>query len=169
MADFSRPGGHSESQAHISNVVQHAVTLARYSRSARRVEVRVDLDPNMPSVPIESDRLLQVFLNLVLNAYDAMEGEGTLRIDGKWTAPMVQVSFVDSGPGVPPALRERIFEPFFTTKPTGRGTGMGLSVSQRIVNAYGGRIALAEAATGGAVFTVTLPVPLTQGRNLLYV
>jgi PAS domain S-box-containing protein len=165
MADFSRPSGQVESQAQVSSVVQHAVTLARYSRSARRVEVHVDLDPNLPPVPVEPDRLLQVFLNLVLNAYDAMEGEGTLQIEGRWADPMVHVRFCDSGPGVLPALRERIFEPFFTTKPSGRGTGMGLSVSQRIVHSHGGRIVLEAAPTGGAMFTVTLPVPSTSGRN----
>jgi PAS domain S-box-containing protein len=165
MADFSRPGGQSESQAHVSNVVQHAVTLARYSRSARRIEVHVDLDPNIPPVPIEPERLLQVFLNLVLNAYDAMEGEGTLRIEGRWAEPTVHVRFCDSGPGVLPALRERIFEPFFTTKPSGRGTGMGLSVSRRIMDSHGGAITLDAAAAGGTVFTVTLPVVPTPGRN----
>jgi PAS domain S-box-containing protein len=158
MADFSRPGGQSESPAHVGVAVQHAVTLARYSRSTRRVDVRVDLDPNIPPLPMESERLLQVFLNLVLNAYDAMDGEGTLHIGGIWADPMVRVSFCDTGPGVPPALRERIFEPFFTTKPSGKGTGMGLSVSQRIIHAHGGHVTLAEAPSGGAVFTVALPV-----------
>jgi signal transduction histidine kinase len=158
MADFSRPKSQSESPAQVRDVVHHAVTLARYSRMARRVEVDVDIDPNTPPIPIEAERLLQVFLNIVLNAYDAMLGEGNLRIEGRYGAGQVTVRFADSGPGVPPELRERIFEPFFTTKAARYGTGMGLSVSQRIVQTYGGTITVADAPMGGALFTVTLPL-----------
>lgn len=158
MADFSRPKGQSDARVQVSDVIQHAVTLARYSRMARRVEVHVSADPNLPPLRVDAERLLQVFLNLVLNAYDAMAGRGELEIRAACAGRVVSVAFADSGPGVPLALRDRIFEPFFTTKATGYGTGMGLSVSQRIVQTYGGTITVSEAATGGAVFTVTLPV-----------
>lgn len=158
MADFSRPKGQSEPRVQISDVVQHAVTLARYSHTAPRVAVEIDIDPNMPPLPIEAERLLQVFLNLVLNAYDAVAGEGSLRIEGRYGATEVAVRFADSGPGVAAPLRERIFEPFFTTKAKGYGTGMGLFVSHRIVQDYGGSITVAEAPQGGALFTVKLPL-----------
>ncbi|MFQ5665094.1 MAG: nitrogen regulation protein NR(II) [Candidatus Binatia bacterium] len=165
VADFSRPGGHAEPQAQVASVIQNAVTLARYTCSTPGVEVIVNLEPGMPAVPIEAKRLLQVFLNLVLNAYDAMRGDGRLWIDGSCRNGAVAVKFSDCGPGVPVAMRERIFEPFFTTKAPGRGTGMGLPVSQRIVQACGGNITINQATTGGAAFTVTLPIGATGGRG----
>ncbi|MBI3180253.1 MAG: hypothetical protein HYZ27_11365, partial [Deltaproteobacteria bacterium] len=109
-------------------------------------------------VPIDTGGLTQLLINLLLNAADAMAGRGRVRVSVERRQARVSICVEDSGPGVPAALRERVFEPFFTTKPAGRGTGLGLSVCERVVSAAGGDITLEESDLGGARFRITLPV-----------
>jgi len=97
-----------------------------------------------------------VFLNLLLNAADAMGGAGRVRIGAAAGDRFVEVEVRDSGPGIPAADLSRIFEPFFTTKAGGQGTGLGLAISQGIVESFGGELAAANAEGGGAVLTVRL-------------
>jgi two-component system, NtrC family, sensor kinase len=112
----------------------------------------------LPLVPALPSELNQVFMNLLLNAAQAIPERGTIRLetatDGEW----VRVRVCDSGPGVPSEVRAHIFEPFYTTKPVGQGTGLGLSISHGIVTRHGGRIEVDNLPAGGACFTVVLPV-----------
>jgi len=103
--------------------------------------------------------LLHVFSNLARNAFDAMDDDGLLRIRAEHTGDAFEIVFSDTGPGVPAALRERIFEPFFTTKALGRGTGLGLSVCQQIVEKEGGILDVTDGLGTGASFVLRLPVP----------
>ena len=121
--------------------------------------------------PIQGDphQLRQLFTNLLINAFEAMNGRGTVRIDAtelpEEEAPtggealvgaMVQVDVTDDGPGVPPDVMDRIFSPFFTTKP--QGSGLGLAIVRKIVDAHDGRIDVSAPRRGGTQFRVTLPV-----------
>jgi signal transduction histidine kinase len=99
----------------------------------------------------------EIFLNLLVNALQAMDGHGTLQVATRRTGASVEVTVADSGPGVPEALRSRIFEPFFTTKLDARGTGLGLAISNEIALEHGGSIELRESAGRGAAFCVVLP------------
>jgi two-component system sensor histidine kinase HupT/HoxJ len=115
-------------------------------------------------------RLMQVMMNLIQNAYDAASAGGAatpaLEIQVRCTGDRVQVRFADNGPGIPAEDLSRVFDPFFTTKAVGKGTGLGLSISYGIVEQHGGKLTAANAASGGAVFTVELPrVPADVGRR----
>ncbi len=104
---------------------------------------------------VPGDKLLQVFLNIILNAIDAAPPKGELTIETKKDAAGYTVSVTDNGIGIPADLQEKIFAPFYSTKDG--GTGLGLSISKTIVESYGGTLTLSEAEGGGACFTVSLP------------
>ena len=129
-------------------------------RDLRLRRIRVERRFRLAESRVRSDRgkLRQVFQNLVLNAVEAIDQDGTLILTTEGDAGEVRVSVADNGPGIPLALRERIFDPLFTTKE--KGTGLGLSISQNIIQNLGGRIQLDPWTRQGAIFTVVLPVAL---------
>ena len=130
-----------------------------------RVEFR--LEPGAPPpVAAEGERLLQILLNLLINAGQAMDRRGTAVVRTRAEGPWSLLEVEDDGPGVPEALAERIFEPFFTTKPDGEGTGLGLAISLQIARSYGGELAVSRAPGGGARFTLRLPCCAGGGEAL---
>ncbi len=118
-------------------------------------KTRVRISGEDLSIPADAELLKPVFLNLLINAAQAMGGKGEIRVDVTLGQGRCQISFSDSGPGIPAGIRDRIFEPFFTTKH--RGTGLGLPIAKRVVEAHGGRMTVTCPTTGGAVVTVELP------------
>jgi signal transduction histidine kinase len=122
------------------------------------VRVVKDLDPALPQIPAHPGELNQVWTNLIDNAVQAMGGQGTLTVRTARDGDRVLVEIGDTGPGVPPELRQRVFEPFFTTKAVGEGTGLGLDISYRIVvNRHGGDITFTS-SPGDTRFQVRLPL-----------
>jgi signal transduction histidine kinase len=122
------------------------------------IEVVKDYDLPLPSIPAYAGELNQVWTNLIDNAVSAMNGSGTLTVRTGMDREQVFVDFCDTGPGVPPEIRDRIFEPFFTTKPVGEGTGLGLDISWRIVvNKHHGDLSL-QSSPGDTRFRVRLPI-----------
>jgi len=122
------------------------------------IEVVKDYDRSLPPIPAYAGELNQVWTNLIDNAVSAMNGSGTLTVRTGMDRGQVFVEFGDTGPGVPPEIRNRIFEPFFTTKPVGEGTGLGLDISWRIVvNKHHGDLTL-ESSPGDTRFRVRLPL-----------
>jgi signal transduction histidine kinase len=133
-------------------------TLAMLGGKLHGVTVVKDLDRSLPPVPIYGGELNQVWTNLIDNAVQAMDGEGTLTVRTSLDGDHVRVEIGDTGPGIPQELRQRIFEPFFTTKPVGQGTGLGLDISYRIVVArHGGDLTVAS-EPGDTRFVVRLPL-----------
>ncbi|MHC4958234.1 MAG: sensor histidine kinase [Planctomycetota bacterium] len=127
-----------------------------YERSD--VEYRVEASGDVPEAVGDELQLRQVLINLVMNAVHAMRSGGRVTVSVARRGAFDVVEVRDTGPGIPKRLRERIFDPFFTTKPPGVGTGLGLSTSQRIVAAHGGRLELSSTGPGGTVFRVTIPI-----------
>ncbi|MBV9207910.1 MAG: cyclic nucleotide-binding domain-containing protein [Actinobacteria bacterium] len=122
------------------------------------IRVVKDYDRSLPSIPAYAGELNQVWTNLIDNAVSAMDGSGVLTVRTGMDRDQVFVEFGDTGPGVPPEIRQRIFEPFFTTKPVGEGTGLGLDISWRIVvNKHHGDLSL-ESSPGDTRFRARLPV-----------
>jgi signal transduction histidine kinase len=113
-------------------------------------------------VNMDRGRLMQVWINLLLNAQDAMQGKGRIELTSKQDNHTISISILDDGDGVDPVVVKRIFEPFFTTKAPGSGYGLGLAVCQRIIDENGGRIEVFSNPDRGACFTVTLPCSLTE-------
>jgi two-component system, NtrC family, sensor kinase len=122
-------------------------------------EVKVHLEvASLPPVSCRIGSLNQVFMNLIVNAAQAMNGKGELFISGRSDGEFVELRFRDTGPGVPRDLRARIFEPFFTTKAVGKGTGLGLAISFGIVRDHGGTLEVTGEPDEGATFVVRLPI-----------
>ncbi|MFN8546447.1 MAG: ATP-binding protein [Candidatus Eisenbacteria bacterium] len=158
MSDFSRPPSLVAAPTDVNEVLKTALHLARYDRRSRDVTVQEDLASHLPRVTLVADHLFQVFLNLILNALDAMQKGGRLTLRSRTVGEEIAVEVEDQGTGIAPELLDRIFDPFFTTKPVGKGTGLGLSVSYGIINSLGGRIDVESEPSRGSTFTVWIPV-----------
>ncbi|GAB4505568.1 MAG: hypothetical protein Fur0043_25640 [Anaerolineales bacterium] len=155
MLDFYRPGAIAPSEVHIPEILQHVVGLMAQQLAKRNIEVQVDIADSMPSIYAVGSQIQQVFLNLILNAFDAMTDGGLLQIRAQGVKRGVEILFQDSGPGISPEKLAHIFEPFYSTKEG--GTGLGLTVSYNIVTAHGGSLELVPNNKRGACFRVYLP------------
>jgi PAS domain S-box-containing protein len=156
LRNFSRPAAEERSPVAIHEIVGRVLALAEQELIYHRVQVVRHLAADLPLVEADGQQLEQVFLNLVLNARDAMPQGGELTVCTYSEADQVLVAFADTGAGVPAENLERIFEPYFTTK-EGKGTGLGLAICRRIVEAHGGKIEVESEAGAGATFRVCLP------------
>ena len=157
---FSRPPQPGKFPLNLNDMVQRTLALHEHSLRVNAVAVDFVPDGSLPQVIGDPNQLMQVFLNLVINAEQAIREvrpRGTLKVRVGGDQTRVWVSFQDDGPGVPADMVGKIFDPFFTTKRPGRGTGLGLSVSVAILKKYDGRIEYQPAPGGGSVFVVSLP------------
>jgi len=153
MLDFYRPSAEFK-PVQVLDLLEHVLNLLSQQLRERNIRVTTSWPAKLPSVMAISNQIEQVFINLVLNAFDVMPQGGELWISIAQKRKMVEILFQDSGPGVPPEMREAIFEPFVSTK---GGTGLGLSVSYDIVTAHSGRLDLLAERQPGACFRVMLP------------
>ncbi|HTP02381.1 MAG TPA: response regulator [Anaerolineales bacterium] len=155
MLDFYRPGAARPREVRISELLAYVISLTAKQLTERGIHVKNEVPAALPSVMAVSSQIQQVFINLILNAYDAMPNGGNLRITGRSKAEGVELLFQDSGRGVPREQQSSIFEPFFSTKDG--GTGLGLTVSYNIITAHGGILELVPDHGKGACFRVFLP------------
>ncbi len=157
---FARPPAPGKAPLNISDMVQRSLQLHEHSLKINNIAVDFIPDPQLPAVIGDPHQVMQVFLNLIINAEQAIREirpRGTLRVRVGRNGGRVWASFQDDGPGISSDLLPKIFDPFFTTKRPGRGTGLGLSVAMAILKKYSGTIEAQAAPGGGSVFTVTLP------------
>jgi two-component system, NtrC family, sensor kinase len=152
---FARPAPPALAPTSVAAAVDGALRLARVQSRFRSVEVELAIPPELPAVVADERRLGQVFLNLLLNAGDAMDGQGAVRIAAERAGDAVEVTVGDRGPGIAPEDRGRVFDPFFTTKEPGRGTGLGLAICHAILASFGGAIAVGDRPGGGAELRLT--------------
>jgi signal transduction histidine kinase len=157
LLDFSRPRPMEFEPTAVNDRLRHVTELVDYQLRSGRVEVALDLDPSAPVVIADRFQLEQVLLNLVLNAVQAMRSGGTLTLRSRTAGETVEVAVSDTGEGIPEENLKRIFDPFFTTRSIGQGTGLGLSVTDSIVSAHGGRIEVESRPGVGSTFRVLLP------------
>jgi signal transduction histidine kinase len=155
MLDFYRPGATRVEHVDLLELLQHVLNLASQQLSQRRIAVKKNVPDSLPAIYAVSGQIQQVFLNLILNSLDAMPEGGELRIDARAVDHGVEISFHDTGSGIPENHRNDIFEPFFSTKDG--GTGLGLTVSYNIVTAHGGTLNLVNEPEPGACFRLFLP------------
>ena len=156
MLDFYRPGAVEPQRVDLVELLRHVINLLSPQLKARGIRINTGFSSKLPSLLAVSSQLEQVFLNLVLNAYDAMPDGGELKIIARPTRDLVEILIQDSGPGIPIEMRSRIFEPFVSSKQG--GTGLGLSVSYGIIAAHGGNLDFVPDRGPGACFRVILPV-----------
>lgn len=158
---FARPPAPGRIQVDLNELVQRTVHLQTYPLRKSNITVDFLPEPSLPPVVADPNQLMQVFLNLLLNAEQAIREtreKGTIRVRLGRNTESVWAVFQDDGPGIAADNLSHIFDPFFTTKRPGRGTGLGLSICKTVVREHGGNIEAASAPGGGAVFTITLPV-----------
>ena len=157
MLDFYRPASGTMQPLDINRPVEDALALANKRLQQAHIQVISRFSPDLPPVRGMANQLTQVFLNIIINAVEAMPDGGTLWIGTAYHAEREQVvaAFRDSGPGIPAEVRVHLFEPFHTTKPT--GTGLGLAISYGIVERHEGTIRVESQPGSGATFIVSLP------------
>lgn len=161
LLQFARPAAaHSGERlppGDVARAVHDTVTLISPQKDLKDVEIRIDLAEGLPNVSLGSEQLVQVVLNLLLNAADAVGPGGHVVVAAHEKRGRVELTVTDDGPGVSTGMRPRLFEPFATTKDPGKGTGLGLAVCRGLVEAAGGSVVLDEHYASGARFIVDLP------------
>ncbi len=160
---FAKPSPLSLTDTDIKKTLEHALNLTANQLGKNKVEVKTDFSNDLPLIKADTNKLLQVFINLILNANDAMPDGGTLIIMTRGSGlvvsdssnPSIKITFTDTGCGIEPKDLSKIFEPFFSTKE--KGTGLGLAIVKGIIEDHGGKITVKSTKNQGTAFTITLP------------
>jgi PAS domain S-box-containing protein len=161
LLTFARQSKPVKIAANINELIDNTLKLREYVLKTNNIEVKTKFDPELPWLTVDPGQLQQVFLNLLVNAEQAMNKShrrGTLTISTENIANAIRITFQDDGPGIKKEIMERLFEPFFTTKDPGEGTGLGLSLSRSIILEHSGKISVVSEFGHGATFIVELPL-----------
>lgn len=159
---FARKQGTEKSSVDINGIIQGVLQLRSYEQKVNNIEIVTRFDPDLPKVIGNSSQLQQVFMNIILNAEQAMletHSRGTISITTKQKGDMVRASVIDDGPGISQDNMKKLFTPFFTTKEVGKGTGLGLSICHGIITEHGGKIHAESTPGEGTSFILELPTP----------
>src|SRR3989441_2436968 len=170
LLEFSRPASPHKKSLDVNSLVERTLQLHEHSLRRNNIEVEFRPEPGLPSVIGDANQLIQVFLNLVTNAEQAIRevrDSGRIQVRLTSNANRVRVTVQDDGVGIRPEALPRIFDPFYTTKRPGGGTGLGLSICMSIIREHGGNIEAETLPAGGTAFTVTLPIAIGQPPELL--
>jgi hypothetical protein len=163
VLDSARPAPTVAQPVQINLIVEEAVKLLEGELAKANVKVVMRLDSGLPAIPADSDRILQMVLNLMRNAVQAMPVSGTLSILTLPAGVWVEMRFTDSGHGIAPEIRDRIFSPFFTTKSA--GSGLGLTIVNQVDREHGGVLDLQSTVGAGSTFTVKLPLKKNEDNH----
>jgi two-component system NtrC family sensor kinase len=168
LLDFAREKHPEKKFTDLNQVIDDTVRIVEKPAHLRDIEITLDLDRTLPPIWIDADQIKQVVMNMLVNAQHAVEEKGSITVSTRQaqdprapateSRPMVAISIVDTGCGIPEKNLKRIFDPFFTSKDVGKGTGLGLSVSHGIVEAHGGLIEVQSKVGEGSTFRVYLPL-----------
>lgn len=163
LLNFARGREQIRTPTSLNQVLEEVLDLTAAQFRQQDITVETALAPDLPLLELDPDRIKQVFLNIMINAAQALAGPGKISVYSRQRGGWVEAEVADNGRGIPPHQRERIFEPFFTTKPPGQGTGLGLSVSYGIVRNHDGEIKVSSEPGRGTRVTVILPT--SAGRR----
>ena len=164
LLKFARNAETKKGVLQVNDLLREVISVVEHQFKLDNVTIDTKLDGSIPELCADGEKLKQVFMNLLMNAKQAMAGQGQIRISTAQHSSRNQVTIVvaDTGTGIPPEVLEKVFDPFFTTKPTGEGTGLGLSVSYGIIKDHHGEIEVQSTPGKGSTFTVTFPVTLDE-------
>jgi signal transduction histidine kinase len=170
LLQFARPSARSSTEpsepGDVAAAITDTATLLNPQKSLKEVELHLDIEQDLPLVPLSREQLMQILLNLVLNAADAVGPGGHIELGARLVGERrIELTVTDDGPGVAKEIRDRLFEPFATTKDVGHGTGLGLAVCRGLIEAAGGSILLDDAHEAGARFVISLPAVHGEGRS----
>jgi hypothetical protein len=158
LLNFSRTSSTSFGDVNLNRVIQETLSLLEHQLQKSGIQVKADLDAGLPAIHGNGGKLQQVFLNLFLNARDAMPAGGTLEVKTWADDSSAKIEVADTGSGIAPEHLNRIYDPFFTTKAARKGTGLGLSVTYGIIQEHCGSIEVSNRRSGGARFRLDLPL-----------
>ncbi len=163
LLNFGRSSSKTYAPVDLNQVIKDMYSLVEDHKILTRVRTTFSLSKALPHIMGDKGQLEQVVLNIMINAGEAMKGQGKLNVTSFFSpeARTINIKFEDTGPGIPQEIRTRIFEPFFTTKQPGRGTGLGLSITHGIVQRHGGKIKVSGEAGKGACFELIFPVNIS--------
>ena len=165
LLNFSRTSTTSFGNVNLNRVIQETLSLLEHQLQKSGIQLNTALEPDLPPVYGNAGKLQQVFLNLFLNARDAMTAGGTLDVRAWVEGSRVKIEVADTGHGIAPENIHRIYDPFFTTKAARKGTGLGLSVTYGIIQEHGGSIEVSNRKSGGARFRLELPLAATASAK----
>jgi two-component system NtrC family sensor kinase len=165
LLDFAKKREPKAKLVTVNKMADETITLFENHPMLHNVEIVRQYQQGLPEIFVDPNQIMQVFANIIMNAVDAMKGQGRMTIETAVTEDhrYVEIRFSDTGDGIPPEVMERVFDPFFTTKGVGQGTGLGLSVSHGIVEMHGGTIKVRSILGKGTTFTISLPVNKESG------
>jgi len=170
LLDFAREKTPEKKYSDLNGVIEETAQLISQSAQVADIDIKMDLDPELPTVWIDEDLVRQVIMNMLVNAQHAIDGGGTISVRTRLRTdraaadpksgpvPMVEIVIEDTGCGINEEDLQKIFDPFFTTKGVGKGTGLGLSVSHGTIEAHGGQIEVESVVGKGSKFSIYLPV-----------
>ncbi len=157
LGDFARLYPRQKVPTSLRDILENTLNLVRYDKNFKKIDIHADVQ-DTPPLTIDPDQIQQVFLNLVLNARDAMPDGGRLDIEVKQANGNVEMLFADTGRGIDAAVRDKVFDPFFSTKGPTKGTGLGLSICYSIIKDHGGTIEIDAGKSKGTRFVIKIPV-----------
>ncbi len=159
LLEFARPRPPQVRPASVNGILQECLALLEHQAMFHNIRLIRNLQPDLPPAVVDPAQMQQVFMNILVNAAEAMDGTGTLIASTRFdpASQMIHIAISDTGRGIRPEDLERIFDPFFSTKPSGRGIGLGLAISYRIVQEHRGAISVQSEVGRGTTFTVSLP------------
>jgi signal transduction histidine kinase len=157
LLDYANPKAPAQEQTSLADIIHRSIALITDDAKAKKVDVTVEIEENIPPVKVDKDQITQVLLNIALNGLDAMKQGGKLAIRSFMDdeSKFVIVEVEDTGHGIPEEELPRIFNPFYTTKKT--GTGLGLAIAHRIVENHGGTLSVKNTGGSGTTFRITVP------------
>ncbi len=158
MMDFARVRPAARTEVNINKIIEKSLRLASFDKSFQKLTLEQNIDNEIGCVFADTDQLQQVFLNLFLNARDAMPDGGKLSITTKQDSNTIKIEIIDTGSGIGKEDTEKIFDPFYTTKSPGSGTGLGLAVCYGIITAHHGTIEARSISGKGSIFSISLPI-----------
>jgi len=164
MLGFARRMEHRLDDVDINTVLNQTIELLQNHAQINNIDIQRDLQPDLPIIASDHAQLQQVFLNMLNNAIDAIEKDGSIKVKTRKEDSHIVVSIKDDGPGIAEEYLKKVFDPFFTTKEVGKGTGLGLSVSYNIIEKLGGSITVESKVSQGAEFRVKLPVVIPKRK-----
>jgi two-component system NtrC family sensor kinase len=167
LLDFSRQRKPDKTLSDINSILTEGISLVENQALFQNVQISMNLDQNLPKVVIDPSQIVRVFINLIVNAAEAMDGNGKLTITSLTDAHKgcIEVDVADTGSGIPAENYDKIFDPFFTTKETGHGVGLGLAISYGIIKEHKGSISVESKVGKGTTFTVRLPIAVIKNGD----
>ena len=160
LLDYSRQKKPETKETLVNQIIESSLSLVKNQALFQNIEIKKELEQSLPVIKIDPQQIQQVFMNIIINAAEAMEGKGELSIKSQLSDDKryVVISFKDTGPGIPQENLKRIFEPFFTTKDASHGVGLGLAISKGIIENHNGSVEVSSESGKGTKFLIKLPI-----------